>query len=149
MFLVSNVERNIFILLGILIVFLVRFVGFGGYDMEFLVERMNFLSFRVIWWMVFIFERLFFIVWCFNSCVVFLVSWIYDKFLGKINKWLLLRRFLNCKSDLNFVLSFLWWWVLVDFLIMFVFNFFINNISCCVILVNLIRWGLFSIFDLI
>lgn len=149
MFLVSNVERNIFILLGILIVFLVRFVGFGGYDMEFLVEKMNFLSFRVIWWMVFIFERLFFIVWCFNSCVVFLVSWIYDKFLGKINNWFLLRRFLNCKSDLNFVLSFLWWWVLVDFLIMFVFNFFINNISCCVILVNLIRWGLFSIFDLI
>lgn len=149
MFLVSNVERNIFILLGILIVFLVRFVGFGGYDMEFLVERMNFLSFRVIWWMVFIFERLFFIVWCFNSCVVFLVSWIYDKFLGKINNWFLLRRFLNCKSDLNFVLSFLWWCVLVDFLIMFVFNFFINNISCCVILVNLIRWGLFSIFDLI
>lgn len=49
MFLVSNVERNIFILLGILIVFLVRYVGFGGYDMEFLVERMNFLSFRVIW----------------------------------------------------------------------------------------------------
>lgn len=49
MFPVSNVERNILTLSGISIASSVRSAGFGGHDMESLVEKMNSLSSRATW----------------------------------------------------------------------------------------------------
>ena len=49
MFPVSNVERNVLILSGISIASSVRSAGFGGHDVESLVERMDSPSSRETW----------------------------------------------------------------------------------------------------
>ena len=74
MFPVSNVERNALTLSGISIASSVRSAGFGGHDIESLVERMDSLSSRVTWRMPATIEGSLLIVWCSNSCATSLAS---------------------------------------------------------------------------